>query len=132
MRTISLSLFAVLALGCGGGPATPATTAPATEPSANPAPEQVDGQRIVLHRPHQAGERYVATYRAESRTRELLTVDGQASRDETERLSIELVAEVLIQEVNARGKVTSRQLTVRSRAAARHPRRSSRPARCSS
>jgi len=111
MRT-TLLLTVLLSLGCGGAAAEPVNSNAASD--ASDAPDATAAQSIVLHRDHHAGDRFVATLRGESQTRNLLTVNGQPNQDERLHVTIELVAEFLIQEVNADGKPTSTQVTVRS------------------
>jgi len=111
MRPLQLGLVLTLVLGCGGAEDSPSSNANA---NSNAGGSDAEAYAIVLHRPRHAGDSFTATYRAESHTRNLLTVNGEATQDDRVHLAIELVADVTIEAVNAAGKVTSSQYTVRS------------------
>jgi hypothetical protein len=115
MHTRELVLLSLLLLSCGGQSADTATGAPVTVASTSTSTtgQAAERHRIVLHRPHAVGDRAEGTFRARSDTSQSVTVDGQTVDNEVEAIDITLVAEMVIREVNAQGKATRTELTVR-------------------
>ncbi len=107
------TLLLVVMLGCGGQSADSQAVAPAAVSTTSASGDVDDGQRILLFRPHAVGDRNEGTLRARSQTVTRVTVDGEVVSSDVERLDITLVAEMVVQEVNGRGKPTRTEYTVR-------------------
>lgn len=104
----TLAITALLLSACGGAPAP----APASGGSSTATATPADGQLVVLHRDLHVGDTFGISMDGATRTRTVVTVDGQQVSGEEKQFAVHMVADVVIQEVNARGKATRSQYTM--------------------